>query len=36
MLQNQPNNITDFLAEPVKRLALIPVCLEAIEQAEQP
>jgi len=36
MLQNQPNNITDFLAEPVKRLALIPGCLAAVEQAEHP
>ena len=36
MLQNQPSNITDFLGEPGKKLALIPGCLEAVEQAEQP
>ena len=36
MLQNQPSNITDFLGEPVKRLALIPGCPEAVEQTEQP
>jgi len=34
MVQNRPRNIADFLGQPVKRLALIPVCLEAIEQAE--
>ena len=36
MLHNQPSNITDFLGEPVKRLALIPGGLEAVQQAEQP
>ena len=36
MLHIQPSNITDFLGEPVKRLALIPGCLEAVKQAEQP
>ena len=35
MLQHQPSNITDFLAEPVKTLALILGCLEAVEQAEE-
>ena len=35
MLQHQSSNITDFLAEPVKKLALIPGCLEAVEEAEK-
>ena len=36
MLQNQPSNITDFLAQPVKRLVLILGGLEAVEQVQQP
>lgn len=36
MLQRQPGNTTAFSRELAKRLALIPDCLEGVEQAELP
>ena len=36
MLQNQPSNITDFLGEPVKRLAFIEVVWRLLNKLSMP